>query len=50
MTLVEISNLNYVIGKLEGIASGVEQANVQNALLDVAELLSEMLTEKEVTE
>ena len=47
MTMKQISRLNYILGRIEGIASGVE-GDAKDALLDTAEWLDEFISEAEV--
>lgn len=44
MTAEQLSRLNYIIGRIEGIASGTS-GDIQNALLYTAEMLNEMFDE-----
>lgn len=39
----QISTLNHILGRLEGIAFGVKDEDLQNYLLDTAELMAELL-------
>lgn len=43
MTMTEVSRINYIIGRIEGIAAGCENPAINNALLDTAEMLSELI-------
>lgn len=45
MTLKQITTLHYILGRLEGLAEGLEQ-NQQQYLLDTCELLDELLREE----
>ena len=48
MNQCDISTLNYLLGKIEGIAWGIEQENARNALLDVCEVLAGIVQKTEV--
>ena len=51
MTLKQICTLNYILGRLEGIAEGLGEQNHQDQqqyLLDTCELLDGLLREAEV--
>ena len=43
MTIEEYDRLSYILGRIEGIASGIENRNIETALMDTAEMISEML-------
>ena len=45
MTLKQITTLHYILGRLEGLAEGLEQ-NQQTYLLDTCETLDELLREE----
>lgn len=46
MTMQEISNLSYILGRLEGLACGCDGA-VQSGILDTCEMLTELLDRQE---
>ena len=46
MTLKQISTLHYILGRLEGLAEGLENENQQQYLLDTCEILDELLREE----
>ena len=45
MTLKQITTLHYILGRLEGLAEGLEQSQ-RTYLLDTCELLDELLREE----
>lgn len=45
LTLADISRLNYILGRMEGIAAGSPDC-IMTALLDTCELLLEFIDEK----
>lgn len=45
MTLKQISTLHYILGRLEGLAEGLEK-DQQTYLLDTCETLDELLREE----
>ena len=47
MTEKDIIQINYVVGRIEGIASGTS-GDIKEALLDTAEILSEMIEEPKI--
>lgn len=46
MTLKQISTLHYILGRLEGLAEGLENENQQQYLLDTCEILDGLLREE----
>ncbi len=51
MTHADISMLNYILGRLEGLACGADE-DVQTGILDTCEQLADMIVqfEKEIAE
>lgn len=45
MTVEQICTLNYILGRIEGIAEGLGDQNQQQYLLDTCELLDRLLRE-----
>ena len=44
MTIDEVSRINYIIGRIEGIAAGCEPLHtIASALLDTAEMLTALI-------
>jgi len=47
MTLQEKSRLNYLLGRMEGLAEGIPEQAVRMSLISTCEMLTELLEENE---
>ena len=49
MTRADISTLNYILGRLEGLACGAEN-DLQTGIVDTCEMLAELIDKNEKKE